>query len=294
MNESNGHRDHKLSSLYREGAWPEPSRQIDQAILAASRRAWREQHSYLKRWAPAFAIAATVLLTSSLVLKVYLAQPDVASPSPDAPLERRSQAAAEANSAAAREAPAANEKPGQQPVTVPRGFAETMDPGEAARLDRMKRDLAGKQNFPPSESPVPAPRSALADKAAAAPKKEAKPLAAPVAAQPAAPVSIFGAIATAPRAATAKPAQLPAPAAPARAEPAQPQSAEAQPAPASPAVAQAALVSGGVAKAAERSPQAWIDDIRKLMTEGKSEEAGAEIAKFKKRYPDYVLPEDLR
>lgn len=293
MNESNGHRDHKLSSLYREGAWPEPNRQIDQAILAASRRAWREQHSYLKRWAPAFAIAATVLLTSSLVLKVYLAQPDVASPSPDAPLGQRGQAAAEANSATTPAAPAANEKPGQQPVTVPRGFTETMDPGEAARLDRMKRDLAGKQNFPPSESPLPAPRSALADKATAAPKKEAKP-SAPVAAQSAAPVSFFGATAPAPRAATAKPSQLPAPAAPVRTEPVQPQPAEAQPAQTPPTVAQAASVSGDLAKTAERSPQAWIDDIRKLMTEGKSEEAGAEIAKFKKRYPDYVLPEDLR
>ena len=29
-------RDQALSRLYREGAWPEPSRQIDQAILAAS------------------------------------------------------------------------------------------------------------------------------------------------------------------------------------------------------------------------------------------------------------------
>jgi hypothetical protein len=47
-------------------------------------------------------------------------------------------------------------------------------------------------------------------------------------------------------------------------------------------------------KAAERSPQSWIEDIRKLLKEGKSEEAGAEIARFKKRYPDYVLPEDLR
>ncbi|HET7766933.1 MAG TPA: hypothetical protein VFK92_17740 [Burkholderiales bacterium] len=296
MNESNGHRDHRLSSLYREGAWPEPSRQIDQAILAASRRAWREQHSYLKRWAPAFAIAATVLLTSSLVLKVYLAQPDVASPSPDAPLQQRAgQAPAEANAATAAAAPAANEKPAPQPVTVPRGFSENMDPGEAARLDRMKRDMSTKQNFPPSESPVPAPRSALADKAAVAPKKEAKPSAASTgAAQPSAPVSFFGATAPAPRAAVAKPAQLPAPAAAARTEPAQPQPAEAQPAQTPPPVAQAAAVSGGVAKAAERAPQAWIDDIRKLMTEGKSEEAGAEIAKFKKRYPDYVLPDDLR
>ena len=48
------------------------------------------------------------------------------------------------------------------------------------------------------------------------------------------------------------------------------------------------------AKAAERSPQSWLEDIRKLIKEGKSEEAGAQIAEFKKRYPDYALPEDLR
>ncbi|HKW36516.1 MAG TPA: hypothetical protein VJO54_01760, partial [Burkholderiales bacterium] len=124
MNDSNGHRDHRLSSIYREGAWPEPGRQIDQAILAASRRAWREQHSYLKRWAPAFAIAATVLLTSSLVLKVYLAQPDSVSPSMPEAETRARQAPAETGGAAAAGTPA-GERPAPPPVTVPRGFSET-------------------------------------------------------------------------------------------------------------------------------------------------------------------------
>jgi hypothetical protein len=48
------------------------------------------------------------------------------------------------------------------------------------------------------------------------------------------------------------------------------------------------------AKAAERSPQKWIEDIRKLMAEGKFEDVGGELAQFRKRYPDYPLPEDLR
>jgi len=98
-----------------------------------------------------------------------------------------------------------------------------------------------------------------------------------------APVSVFG----------ATPAFAPSPV------PASP----AAPAPASaPAAALgAATTSGAVTnalsaapKAAERSPQAWIEDIRKLMAAGKSEEAGSELAVFKKRYPDYTLPEDLR
>ena len=76
----NGTKDNRLSRIYREGAWPEPSRQIDAAILSASRRAARERHSFVKRWAPSFAIAATVLLASALVLKVYQEQPEAVSP----------------------------------------------------------------------------------------------------------------------------------------------------------------------------------------------------------------------
>jgi len=38
----------------------------------------------------------------------------------------------------------------------------------------------------------------------------------------------------------------------------------------------------------------WLADIRQLKTEGKAIEAERELAEFKKRYPDYILPEDLR
>jgi hypothetical protein len=54
------------------------------------------------------------------------------------------------------------------------------------------------------------------------------------------------------------------------------------------------MVNRAASKPSERSPQTWIEDIRKLMAAGKSEEAGQEIAEFKKRYPDYALPDDLR
>ena len=73
-------RDHVLSRVYREGSWPEPTRQIDQAILAASRRASRERHPVLWRWAPTFAVAATVVLTSAVVLKAYREQPEALAP----------------------------------------------------------------------------------------------------------------------------------------------------------------------------------------------------------------------
>ncbi len=49
-----------------------------------------------------------------------------------------------------------------------------------------------------------------------------------------------------------------------------------------------------VSEAKERTPEKWLADIRKLKTEGKAIEAERELAEFKKRYPDYILPEDLR
>jgi hypothetical protein len=292
MNDVNGHKDHRVSSIYREGAWPEPSRQIDQAILAASRRAVRERHPLLMRWAPPLAIAATVLLTSSLVLKVFLAQPDVVSPSAPEPESRARQAPAAEPKRTIDYRPPSAEAPAVQPETTPPGFSSSMDAGETARLDRMKRDISAmKLSAPPSESPVPEPRPAPSLKKEAA----AKP------APPAATVSVFGATAAAP--ATA-PAPAPARSAPVG-KPAQP---FAQPAPAAPAQAQPAeadrlqpqAAAGTVnalatsATKAEIAPQAWIEQIRAMMKEGKFEDAGAEIAKFKKRYPDYVLPEDLR
>jgi hypothetical protein len=49
-----------------------------------------------------------------------------------------------------------------------------------------------------------------------------------------------------------------------------------------------------VSEAKERAPEKWLEDIRRLKTEGKAAEAERELAEFRKRYPDYRLPEDLR
>jgi len=286
-------KDNHLSRLYREGAWPEPSRQIDQAILAASRRAAREEHSFARRWAPSFAVAATVVLTSVLVLKVVREQPGVVSTAAvePAPVTRAKQAApAEQKPEEARATTAPT--PAAQPATPPQGYSDTMDAAETARLDRLKRDLDLRQSGIPAESPTPAP---------AAKKEQPQPQRPREQPQANAPISLFGATQLAPapaapapaqqqpRAAASKPVAALQPtkeAAPARSEPAQPQAT--QPAQALSSVRPEA------AKASERTPQAWIEDIRKLMRAGRSEEAGAEIAEFKKRYPDFTLPEDLR
>ena len=317
-------RDQALSRLYREGAWPEPSRQIDQAILAASRRAARERHPFLWRFAPPFAIAATVVLTSAIVLKVYREQPaaldyytaqEKPSTAPRAKIEPKEEERTPKAAAPAQEP--------QAPPT-PQGFSSTMDSAEALRLERAQRDLGFKEPSPAGAAP--AARAAPAAKAAPQPlrKESSEAPAANRERRADAPqtsrnttFSVFGASpppasaqtppsapTTAARAPTGKPAQIstqvsPPPAPRPEAAQAAPSAEAAAPAPqpqASPSLATgviAAQIAAPAAKA-ERTPQAWIDDIRKLMKEGKSEEAGEEIAKFKKRYPDYVLPEDLR
>ena len=45
---------------------------------------------------------------------------------------------------------------------------------------------------------------------------------------------------------------------------------------------------------AARTPEQWIADIRRLKQEGRAADAEASLAEFKKRYPYYTLPADLR
>lgn len=266
VSEPRGYKD--ISRTYREGAWPEPGRQIDAAILAASRRAARERHSFARRWAPSLAGAAVLLLASALALKAYREQREAASPStPDTAPAAHAKDSAPVAQPKAAEVKAA---PSPRTVTPPQGFSSTMDVSEAERLERLQRDL-GPKGLPSGATPPPAPKAAPA---AAATQGAA----------------VFGTgIAPAPASVQAQP-PVPAPA-----------SVQAQPpAPAQAAAPSAAALPGETARSVraastlERSPQAWIEDIRKLMAEGKSDEAGRDLAEFRKRYPDYVLPEDLR
>lgn len=45
---------------------------------------------------------------------------------------------------------------------------------------------------------------------------------------------------------------------------------------------------------AARAPEPWLEDIRRLRREDKKQEAAEALAAFRKAYPDYRLPDDLR
>lgn len=45
---------------------------------------------------------------------------------------------------------------------------------------------------------------------------------------------------------------------------------------------------------AMRPPEAWLEDVRRLRREGREAEARESLDAFRRAYPAYVLPEDLR
>jgi len=59
------------------------------------------------------------------------------------------------------------------------------------------------------------------------------------------------------------------------------------------AAAESSVLAGKLAKA-ELSPQAWLERIAELRKQGRTREAEESLAEFKKRYPDYRVPEPPR
>jgi hypothetical protein len=49
----------------------------------------------------------------------------------------------------------------------------------------------------------------------------------------------------------------------------------------------------GPAEQKVRTPEEWLEDIRRLKALGRLDEFDKELAEFRKRYPDYKLPADL-
>ncbi len=44
---------------------------------------------------------------------------------------------------------------------------------------------------------------------------------------------------------------------------------------------------------AARSPEEWLEEIRRLKAQGRDADAAAELAEFRRRHPEYPLPVDL-
>ena len=300
MIERDDPQDKNLAALYREASQEQPPAGLDARILAAARATaspavGTRPASGVNRWKLPVVLATLAVMTTTITLLVQdeeagrLDKPDTTlRKPPPAPAPAASEPAGPTGSAAA---------PAPKPV-------------EARRKEAMPPQA--QDSAPPPAAPPPAVREeASAAKAEAAVPEAARSiggLSAEKKATQSAPAAdalgSAGAPANAakvqvfkdqpalenaqqPQIQVAPRAALPPASAPVAA-----------PAPApyivpAPAAAPARRADSGERDAA-RTPEQWIAEIRRLLAEGRSAAAEASLSEFRKRYPYYTLPEDLK
>ena len=296
-------RDEDLSRRYREVAREEPPRALDDAILAAARRELETRPAPLvaptgrRRWAVPVAAAAVIVLSAVVTLHVQREQPDpeLAAPQPaQAPATRKDEAFAVAPRAEMREklsAPAKDVDALRAPIEAPKAEPERRRAQEAPTAKAAKPSQA-----PSGES------SALA-RAPAEPKPPAEqerfsPDPAPaVAAAPPPP----------PPASAPPQMQMQAPAPAAKPAPRVADSASGVAGAPPPAAAEDRQSIGGLRDSARfdsralakrelqaESPEKMLERIAALRRDGRGREADDLYAEFKRRFPDYRIPDALR
>ena len=282
-------RDEELSRRYRELAREEPPRALDDAILAAARREVRSHPAPLvapsgrRRWFVPVAAAAVIVLSAVVTLHVQREQPDpemTAQYSPP-PAARKNEAPTVAPRAEVRE-----EQVGPKAKEADALYSK-VEPQKVQPERRQRQAAPSPKTSTPSQAPAGEP-SALARapvEAKPAERERFSPDPGPVAAAPAAP----------PPASAAQPAP--------RADSASSATGAASP----PAAAEDRKAFGGLRdsprldqrslakhEAQAESPEKMLERIAALRREGREKEADDLYAVFKRRYPDYRIPDALR
>lgn len=310
-------RDGKLDALYRAAARDEPPPALDAAIRAAARRAVASRprlagSPFSRSWGVPLSIAAVVLLSVTLVTLIGEEGPPAITQPPRA----------EAPPADAERKPAAD----QSAAVVPRTLMADEQRSTGIGLKPPQQASApglGMRSNSAAPEPVVQPRKdmAEADRVAAAP-----PSAPPLLAKRAPPEAFPGAaeVSDSKVAAPAEKARQSAKEearrdvaasagaerpqeeakAPLRSETASADSAmresgrarvQAVPAPAAkPAPPPAPQMAGAIQAYANLPPVKWLEQIESLRKQGRLEEARTSFAEFRKRHPDYPLPDSLK
>jgi hypothetical protein len=292
MNEPDN-RDPRLDAAYREAPRDEPPAELDERIRAAARRAVsagpesfdaaervRDRRSWAARWRVPVSLAATVVVV--VTLTVMMQDEESRRARLDTPMNGAHPAAAPDSATLEAEAARADARvaspppaqpfkpqvpvPEEQRAPAPRAPAELESPSASGALSK---ELENRQTEV-APAPPPAVQAAPAAPAAIPPPPQAKP--APQASPPpaarelmrSAPSGAADAQLERDRALADRPGRLERGAA-------------------APAAAEAKV----------RTPDAWIEEIRRLKAQGRDAEAAAELAEFRKRHPDYTLPPDL-
>jgi hypothetical protein len=297
--------DDKLTRLYRSLAREEPSAALDTAILAASRRA-PAHPSASRRWAMPVSVAAVLVLAVGVTLRMQQEQPGIETA---VPANEYSQPAAVPETTPTPSAPSGAPPRASKAEGELRSATPAQKPKE--KLSRPRGDSGVRE----AEKFQPAPaRDSFAKEEAQAIRAEPKPFADAPAKSAAPPPSEPAAAAAPPPAAAQsfpRAATSPAPTAPAAAAP---QTAGALPSPPLGALPRASKAEGELpgfaprakregaadsARALQSAPLAAteqereLDRIARLRVEGRHGEADKALEEFRRKYPDYRIPEAM-
>jgi hypothetical protein len=256
-------RDKEVAQAYRALGAEEPPRALDEAILAAARRR-------PARWGVPLSVAAVVVLAVGVTLRML-------------PHQRDPESVALAPQVIETPRPAAlpAEQVGKLERSAPRQAVPRRSQERAASAEAISRAPAEAVARAPAEAAAGARASGLA-KSNAEPTQAAEAHArneAQAARQLQAPAS---AAAAAPALAADSVRDRAAAGAMERAD---------ERAPAAAAAAPRALAAAKPAEPA--TPEAWLERIADLKKQGREREAQESLAEFRKRYPDYKIPEAL-
>ena len=263
------HEDPRVSAGYQALGRENPPEALDAAILAASRRAVGAgpRRSALRRWALPVSITAVVVLTMSIVVRIELERPDLesATPVPVAPQVLEEKPAQRADK---KESDDVLMKHKLRSAPQPKTQGLEAAPAPAAPATREMERLSRERQAvpaPPAEKPA-APARQFVPEPPAAPS--------PGPAESNAPSALGAASAPTGRAASqAQGAGRVAPGA---------------------ALEDRAKASAETAGKRDESPREWLERIARLRREGRIKEADESLAAFRKRYPEYEIPKDLR
>jgi hypothetical protein len=264
--------DPKVSAAYRALGAEEPPRALDEAILAASRRAVEVHPAPLvaptgrRSWAVPLAAAAVLALAVGVTLHMQIEQPGIDG-LPPAAERARPEAAAKLDRPASTAPGAAASAPA---AVAPPETARAEQKTAAVPVPRTVRDEMLERLARPQEN-VESPRARAASRpdSAEAARESEKP-ASKIEAGGA--ESAAGAVASAPARVAASEARAP----------------NAQAAPA-PALAMAKRADAPAKDAAD-TPERELERIAELRKQGRHDEADKALAEFRKRYPDFKIP----
>ncbi len=256
--------DEKVSQKYRELGAPEPPRALDEAILAAATRSARSLHGtarpWTRRWAVPLSIAAVVVLSATVTLRIQQEQPGIEDPAPAEKEAAPPVAVAEAQlKLKAEEQFKAPTRERRAKIAV-RDETKQDEPKPFAQPLRDQQTAAAPAAVAPA--PAPAPSAVLSSRADAA---------------RGAASSVAGTMARQAEERTARDAEAAARA---------PQVGPVQ------ALAKRAELAAAARTAAE-TPERELERIAELRRQAKHDEADKALAEFRKRHPDFKIPEAM-